>query len=82
MRPMTLTSTSMYFLALAAFFCIPAQAYVDPGTGGLLLQGLIAISVGIVFHVLRFFGIVKPKKSNNNQINHGNAQDFSTDKAA
>lgn len=33
----------------------PAQAYIDPGTGSLILQGLIAAFVGAAFALKNFY---------------------------
>jgi hypothetical protein len=41
-------------LALLAFEQ-PAHAYIDPGTGSLILQGLVALFVGAVFTLKTFF---------------------------
>lgn len=54
-------------LCVLVFFTKPAHAYIDPGTGSMLLQvllGVAAIVIGIVWHrlkllfsrVSRFFG--------------------------
>ena len=37
----------LYFLTLIIFFPINAYAYLDPGTGGLIIQALIASLVGV-----------------------------------
>ena len=37
----------LYFSTLIMFFPINAYAYLDPGTGGLIIQALIASLVGI-----------------------------------
>lgn len=39
--------TFLYFFILITFFPINAYAYLDPGTGGLIIQALIASLVGI-----------------------------------
>lgn len=39
--------TFLYFFTLITFFPINAYAYLDPGTGGLIIQALIASLVGI-----------------------------------
>ena len=36
-------------------FASPAEAYIDPGTGSLVLQMLIAGALGIAFTVKRFW---------------------------
>lgn len=42
--------TSVLVLAVLAAATLPAQAYVDPGMGSLVLQGLLGgIAVGLVF---------------------------------
>jgi len=33
----------------------PAHAYIDPGTGSLILQGLVALFVGAAFTLKTFF---------------------------
>jgi len=33
----------------------PAHAYIDPGTGSLILQGLVAMFVGAAFTLKTFF---------------------------
>jgi len=63
LKLMTLLSA----LCVLVFFTKPAHAYIDPGTGSVLLQvllGAAAIVIGIVWHrlkllfsrVSRFFG--------------------------
>lgn len=44
---------------LTFIFTKPAYAYVDPGTGVLLLQILAAIGVGIIFYFRKFISIIK-----------------------
>ena len=39
----------------------PAKAYVDPGSGALIWQTLLAAVVGSAFYFRRFFGWVKVK---------------------
>ena len=42
--------TSLLGLTIAFFLCFPAeaQAYIDPGTGSLILQGLAAAFVSLM----------------------------------
>lgn len=42
---------TLYALVLLLAAAGPAQAYVDPGTGMLAIQGLIALVIGIVAFV-------------------------------
>ena len=44
---------------LACFFPIQAFAYVDPGSGSLLLQMLIAGAIGALFYLRIFWGKIK-----------------------
>lgn len=37
-----------------------AHAYVDPGSGTLLLQGLMAVLFGLLFYVRRFWRLIRP----------------------
>ena len=46
-------------LCLAAFER-EAQAYVDPGSGALLLQGLMAVLFGLLFYVRKFWRLIRP----------------------
>jgi hypothetical protein len=48
------TVASAFFLSVLVFQA-PAQAYIDPGTGSLILQGLVALFVGAVFTLKTFF---------------------------
>jgi uncharacterized membrane protein YccC len=32
-------------------FTMPAFAYIDPGTGGMLLQGVLALVASVVFYL-------------------------------
>ena len=43
--------TFLYFVTLIIFFSTDAYAYLDPGTGGLIVQILIAslLSIGVFF---------------------------------
>jgi prepilin signal peptidase PulO-like enzyme (type II secretory pathway) len=41
----------VYVLVILLTGAAPAQAYVDPGTGMLAIQGLIALVIGIVAFV-------------------------------
>ena len=44
-------------LALIALLAVPqtSYAYIDPGTGSLILQGLVAMFVGAAFTLKSFF---------------------------
>ena len=48
------------FLLISA---VPSYGYIDPGIGAFLWQGFIAVGLGVVFHVLRFLGVMKKKKT-------------------
>lgn len=59
-------------LAISILFPSDAHAYLDPGTGSALLQGLVAVLAGgivvgkIYWHrLLQFFGIKKKGENSN-----------------
>jgi hypothetical protein len=58
--------TFLYFLTLIIFFPISAYAYLDPGTGGLIIQVLIAslVGIGVFFKNIKnkFLRLFKKKK--------------------
>ncbi len=39
------------------------MAYIDPGLGGFIWQGFVAVSVGVIFHILRFLRVMKKDKN-------------------
>lgn len=41
----------LFVLIAALWFAPPANAYVDPGTGMLAIQGLIALAIGVLAFV-------------------------------
>ena len=56
-------------------YATPSFAYVDPGTGSIILQALIALLAGAVVTVkfywhklLKLFGLEKKKNSDKNDI--------------
>ena len=50
---------SFLLVAWAATLPSPAAAYVDPGTGSFLVQGIIAAIVGVGVAVRMFWGRIK-----------------------
>ena len=50
--------TPSVFVALA-LWAFPAHAFVDPGTGSLMLQALLAVGVGALFYVRRVRDFLK-----------------------
>lgn len=48
---------SLLLLGVGAFLAFPssAEAYIDPGTGSIVLQMLIAGALGAIFTVKRFW---------------------------
>jgi len=67
-----------FVFALSSLFIKSAHAYLDPGTGSLILQGLIAglavaLFVGKVYwrRLLAFFGLRKGKRAD--KIDEGKA---------
>jgi type VI protein secretion system component VasK len=42
-----MTSLALVLLIAAVLFPAPAHAYVDPGTGSMVLQGIIAAVLGL-----------------------------------
>lgn len=57
-KPYTLLSAAVLLLASAQ----QASAYIDPGSGSLLLQILGGAAVGCLFYVRRFFGWLGGKR--------------------
>jgi len=48
------------WLLAAALVVVPdAHAYIDPGTGSVLIQGLIAVVVGGLFYLRTAWGRIK-----------------------
>ncbi|MEE8431184.1 MAG: hypothetical protein V3S16_08050 [Candidatus Desulfatibia sp.] len=46
-------------LVAVVFSPSPAQAYLDPGTGGMLLQGLLAALAAVIVAVKTYWGRIK-----------------------
>ena len=46
----------------------PAKAYVDPGSGALVWQGMLATLLGAAFYFRRAIGWIKAKLSKANQV--------------
>ena len=44
-----------YSLLLLLLVPIPCFAYIDPGVGGFLWQGFIAVTMGVAFQIYQFF---------------------------
>jgi hypothetical protein len=54
---------SIVLLGVLVIFSVPAHAYLDPGTGSLILQGIIGtVAAGFAFFSL-FFQRIKKKLS-------------------
>jgi len=54
---------SIVLLGILVIFSVPAHAYIDPGTGSLILQGIIGtVAAGFAFFSL-FFQRIKKKLS-------------------
>lgn len=71
--------TSMGLLFLVAI-PMPAHAYIDPGTAGLLLQAIIGGAVGALFTIRIYWQKIKPflglsEKSENKKAQQGQADD-------
>jgi hypothetical protein len=47
------------FIILSLVLCNDARAYVDPGSGMLLIQGLLALIGGVVFFLKNPLGALK-----------------------
>ena len=50
-------SAAVFIIAL--FAPLPAHAYVDPGSGSLLLQALAAVGVGLLFYISRIRNFIR-----------------------
>ena len=59
------------------FFSTPAWAYVDPGSGSLIIQMLVAAGVGAMFYFRQFREKIKSLFSGRN----GKLKDASTDRS-
>lgn len=53
--PRNCWSSLLVCLAASLLFAAPAAAYIDPGTGSIVLQALIAGALGAAFAVKRFW---------------------------
>ncbi len=53
------TMSTVALATVALLLAAPAHAYIDPGTGSLLVQGLIAAVVGIGVAVKLFWHKIK-----------------------
>ena len=51
----------LFLIAFTAVFERPAQAYIDPGAGSMVLQVLLAAFVGALFQIRRILGFVRGK---------------------
>ena len=53
----------LLIVLLVLFFPATAHAYIDPGTGALIWQAILVISVGLLFHfrrlLARFIEVVR-----------------------
>ena len=47
------------FIAILLMFTEPAHAYLDPGTGSIILQGLIAAVAGAMVTARLYWGRIK-----------------------
>ena len=61
----------LILLAYLCFFSFPAQAYVDPGTGGLIIQAIAAglAAVGAFWTSIKFKIFGKKKDDGHNKEN-------------
>ena len=48
----------LWVAAFCAFYVRPAYAYLDPGSGSLLLQFLLASLVGALFLIRKFWRLI------------------------
>lgn len=55
--------STKWLVVSLCFSAIPAMAYIDPGLGGFIWQGFVAVSVGVIFHILRFLRVMKKDKN-------------------
>ena len=61
---------AVLLLALIAASPRPAQAYVDPGSGALIWQVLVAGFVGVVFSVRKFIFRLRPRARGPEDLQH------------
>lgn len=57
----SLAASCAALLAILVSFERPAQAYVDPGSGALIWQGMLATLVGLAFYFRKALGWAKKK---------------------
>lgn len=57
----------MLVFAVLMLFIEPAHAYLDPGTGSILLQGLIAAIAGTMVTARLYWGKIKSMFSRNSE---------------
>jgi len=68
---MKIVSRTVLFIFLPLLLAHPAYAYLDPGTGSMLLQGLLAgimaagVTIGIYWRRFKAFFTGSNKKENN-----------------
>ncbi len=62
---MTITKLTFFSFTVAMLWAAPAHAYIDPGTGSILIQGIIAAiaAVGVTLKLYwhRFVGLFRRK---------------------
>ena len=55
----TKSRAHLLIIAVSGVFALPAQAYVDPGSGHLILQALGVAFFGSLFYVKQIFGFFR-----------------------
>lgn len=65
----------LIFFILATFFgflgsIFPAHAYIDPGSGSLILQGFAAIGLGVLFYFRKYYRTIMEKLGLGSKLKH------------
>jgi hypothetical protein len=72
-------SHQLLLVCIGQMCCAPAYAYIDPGTGSALIQGLIAafaaIAVTLKLYWHRILGFLGRKKSDDDSLPSGSESD-------
>lgn len=72
-------SVGLFFLAPMALWPVSALAYIDPGTGSILIQGVIAaiaaIGVTLKLYWHRFIALFRRKPVDRTELERSNANE-------
>ena len=74
----------IFFLFLVLTFPLVGHAYLDPGTGAMVIQAIVAAFAGTVFYLRKNWGKVKSffNKNNKNENDDSSDSDEKINKAS